>query len=310
MKIVLFGGSGFLGRRLIPKLLSKVHTVILVSRRPELVGRNIVPFVDVKEWSTPEKLASVIDGTDAVINLTGESIGTMRWSDARKKKLLASRIETTRSIVEAIGRTSRKPSVLLNASAVGYYGNVENDNVTENHPPGNDFLADLCVRWEAEASKAEPMGVRVVLPRTGIVLAKDGGALQRMLIPFRMFVGGPLGSGKQWFPWIHIDDEIDAMIYALEHSEISGPINLVAPESVTMRRFCFTLGKTMHRPSWAPVPAFILKIILGEMAESLVLGGQKVSSQKLIESGYQFKFSRIDEALAEILGGYIGTFRR
>lgn len=302
MKIVLFGGSGFLGGHLVPKLLSKGHTVILVSRRPELVRRKIVPFLDVKEWSTPEKLGSVIEGTDAVVNLMGESIGTKRWSDPRKKKLLASRIETTRTIVETIGKTSRKPSVLLNASAVGYYGNVENDEVTETYPAGNDFLAHLCVRWEAEARKAEPMGVRIVLPRTGIVLAKDGGALQRMLLPFRMFVGGPLGSGKQWFPWIHIDDEIDAMIYALEHSEISGPINLVAPESITMKQFCTALGNAMRRPSWAPVPSFVLKIILGEMADALVLGGQKVSSQKLIQSGYRFKFSRIDEALAEILG--------
>jgi len=300
MKIVLFGGSGFLGRHLVPKLLSKGHGVILVSRRSDVVRRTIVPFVDVVEWSIPDKLRSILEGVDAVVNLTGESIGTKRWSDARKKKLLTSRIESTRTIVEAIGKTSVKPSVLLNASAVGYYGNVANDEVTENHPPGNDFLADLCVQWEAEAKKAEPMGVRVILPRTGIVLAKDGGALQRMLLPFKMFVGGPLGSGTQWFPWIHIEDEINATIHLLEHPSISGPTNLAAPEVITMRQFSSALGRAMHRPSWASVPSFVLKVALGEMADALVLGGQKVVSRKLIESGYLFKFSNVDEALEEI----------
>jgi uncharacterized protein (TIGR01777 family) len=301
MKIVLFGGSGFLGKHLVPKLLAESHGVTLISRRPEIVRRRIVPFVEVKEWSTPEKLGSLLEGTDAFVNLAGESIGAKRWSVSRKDEILTSRIETTRTIVETIGKMSRKPSVLLSASAVGYYGNVEDEEVTETHLPGKDFLADVCVRWETEAMKAERLGVRVILPRTGIVLAKNGGALQRMLVPFRLFAGGPLGSGNQWFPWIHIDDEINAMIHTLEHSAISGPINLVAPESITMKQFCSAFGKAMHRPSWAPVPSFVLKVILGEMAEALVLGGQKVVSKKLVESGYRFKFSRIDEALVEIL---------
>jgi uncharacterized protein len=300
MKLVLFGGSGFLGRHLVPKLLSKGHNVILVSRRPDVVKRTIVPFVDVVEWSTPIKLGSILEGVDAVVNLMGESIGAQRWSNSRKKKLLTSRIETTQTIVESIAKTSVKPLVLLNASAVGYYGSVAIGEVTEHHPPGNDFLADLCVRWEAEARKAEPMGVRVLLPRTGIVLAKNGGALQRMLLPFRLFVGGPLGSGTQWFPWIHIDDEIDALIHLLEHSSISGPVNLAAPETITMSQFSAALGKALHRPSWAPVPSFILRVALGEMAEALVLGGQKIVAKKLVESGYQFKFPNVDEALAEI----------
>ena len=301
MKIVLFGGSGFLGKHLVPKLLAKGHNVTLISRRPEIVRRKIVPFVEVKEWSTPEKLGSLLEGTDAFVNLAGESIGAKRWSASRKDEILTSRIETTRTIVETIGKMSKKPSVLLSASAVGYYGNVENEEVTETHPPGKDFLADVCVRWEAEAMKVGRLGVRVVLPRTGIVLANNGGALQKMLVPFRLFAGGPLGSGNQWFPWIHIEDEINAIIYTLEHPAISGPINLVAPEAITMRQFCSALGSAMRRPSWAPVPSFVLKVVLGEMAEALVLGGQKVVSRKLIESGYRIKFSRIDEALAEIL---------
>jgi uncharacterized protein (TIGR01777 family) len=300
LKIVLFGGSGFLGKHLVPKLLAKGYGVTLISRRLEMVRKNLAPSVEVKEWSTSDKLASILEGTDAVVNLTGESIGAKRWSASRKNEMLSSRIETTRTIVQAIGKTTKKPSVLLNASAVGYYGNVENEEVTEDHQPGNDFLANLCVQWEEEAKKAERFGVRVVLPRTGIVLAKDGGALQKMLLPFRLFAGGPLGSGKQWFPWIHIDDEIDAMIFTLEHQSIGGPVNLVAPECITMKQFCSALGKAMHRPSWIPVPSFVLKIVLGEMAEALVLGGQKVASHKLLDSGYQFKCSSIDEALGQI----------
>ena len=262
--------------------------------------RTASPTVEVKAWLDPAGLAPIVNGADAVVNLTGESIGARRWSAKRKQEILSSRVETTRTIVEAIGRTSKKPSTLLNASAVGYYGIVENGEVTENHPPGNDFLADVCVRWEEEARKAERFGVRVVLPRTGVVLAKDGGALRRMTLPFKLFAGGPLGSGNQWFPWIHIEDEIGAMNHILQHPTISGPVNLAAPQPITMRQFCSALGKAMHRPSWAPVPTFVLKIILGEMAEALVLGSQKAVSQKLLDSGYRFKYSSIDDALAQI----------
>jgi uncharacterized protein len=300
MKIVIFGGSGFLGKHLIPRLLASGHSITLITRRPSAVTKDPFPSIDVEEWSTPERLAIVLDGIDAIVNLAGESIGAKRWTAARKNKILTSRVETTRAIVQTIERMSKKPSVLLSASAVGYYGNVENDEVTETHPPGNDFLANVCVRWEEGARKADRFGVRVVLPRTGIVLARDGGALQRMLLPFRLFVGGPIGTGKQWFPWIHIEDEIDAMTYLLEHSTISGPINLVAPESITMKKFCSALGKAMNRPSWAPVPSFVLKIALGEMAEALVLGGQKVVPKELVYAGFRFKYSRIDQALAEI----------
>jgi len=300
MKIVLFGGSGFLGKHLVPKLLTSNHTVTLISRRPGAVNDNLASAIEVRGWPSPENLGAMLEGSDALLNLTGESIGAKRWSASRKNELFSSRIETTRMIVEAIAHTTKKPGVLLNASAVGYYGNVKNEEVTEDYPPGNDFLADLCVRWEAEAREAEGFGVRVVLPRTGIVLASNGGALQKMLLPFRLFAGGPLGSGRQWFPWIHIDDEIDAMIYALEHPAISGPINLAAPESITMKQFCAVLGKAMHRPSWAPVPSFVLKLVLGEMAEALVLSGQKVVPRKLAMIGFQFKFPGIRQALAEI----------
>ncbi len=300
MKTVLFGGSGFLGKYLIAKLAENGHQITLVSRRPDIVGKTLPSSVSIKPWAPPEQLASILEGSDAIVNLAGASIGTKRWSTKRKEEILSSRIDSTQTIVEAIGRTSKKPSVLVNASAVGYYGNVPDDEVTETYPAGRDFLADVCARWEAEAMKAEQLGVRVVLLRSGIVLAKDGGALQRMLLPFRLCVGGPIGSGRQWFPWIHIDDEISAMVYALENSRIVGPVNLAAPDSITMKQFCTALGKAMHRPSWAPVPSFVLKIVLGEMAEALVLGGQKVIPKKLKEGGFRFRYTKVGDALSAI----------
>jgi len=300
MRITLLGGSGFLGKHLISALSASGHSITLITRRPQTVRQTVPPAVEVQRRSTPEALASIINESDAVVNLTGESIGAKRWSRKRKQEILSSRVETTRNVVEAIGRTSKKPSVLLNASAVGYYGNVQSGDVSERHPPGTDFLADVCVQWEAEARKAERFGVRVLLPRSGVVLANDAEALQRMMVPFKFFVGGPLGSGAQWFPWIHIDDEIGAMVHLLGNPTATGPYNFVAPESVTMRQFCSVLGKAMHKLSWAPVPSFVLKIVLGEMAEALVLGGQKAVPQKLMESGYQFRYSGIREALAQI----------
>ena len=303
MKIILFGGSGFLGSHLIQKLAATGHEVILVTRRPNSLVDTVPASVSVKSWFPLEGLSSIINGSDAVVNLIGESIGAKRWSPARKQEILSSRVDTTRSVVNAIGRTTRKPSVLLNASAVGYYGNVPDGEIVETHPSGNDFLADVCARWEAEALKVEQFGVRVVMPRSGLVLSDDGGALPRMLLPFRLFAGGTLGSGKQWVPWIHIDDEVNAMIYALGNSEISGPINSTAPEAVTMKQFCAAIGKAMHRPSWAPVPAFVLRTILGEMADALVLGGQKAVPTRLLESGFEFKYRKVEEALRSILRG-------
>jgi uncharacterized protein (TIGR01777 family) len=191
--------------------------------------------------------------------------------------------------------------VLINQSAVGYYGNVPVLPVEEDHPAGNDFLSYVCTQWEGEARKAEELGVRVVLPRTGIVLAARGGALPRMLLPFKLFIGGPLGSGTQWFPWIHLDDEIGALIVALENDQLSGPVNLAAPESVTMKQFCTALGNALHRPSWVPVPGVVLKIALGEMAGPLLLGGQRVIPRKLQEAGYSFKFPKLDDALRDVV---------
>jgi hypothetical protein len=302
MRVVVAGGSGLIGRKLIEELLRVQHKVTVLSRRPENV-RKIFSTVHVEFWDakTNDALIDVLDGADAIINLTGESIAAKRWTRIQKERILSSRIASTQAIIGAINQTRNKPSVLLNASAVGYYGNVPEGEVTEANPKGRGFLADVCALWEAEALKVQEAGVRVVLLRTGIVLDKNGGALRKFLLPFQFFIGGPMGSGKQWFPWIHIRDEVAAILFAMENERITGPLNLAAPESVRMLEFCRKLGKILHRPSWMNVPAFVLKIALGEMAESLLLDGQKVIPQKLIDTGFKFQFPKLEGALRDLL---------
>lgn len=302
MKIVAAGATGFIGRALLNHLVEAHHVVTLLTRNPiaakSLAGRSV--GIETWDGQTAGPWVRYVDGADAVINLAGGSIGAMRWTNARKALILDSRVNATKAIVAAIRRARKKPTVLVNASAVGYYGNVESGDVTESHPRGNDFLADVCARWEHEAIAAEALGVRVVIPRNGVVLERDGGALQRLLLPFTFFIGGPLGSGRQWFPWIHRNDVIDAVLFALEHRKISGPVNLTAPEPVTMKEFCNALGKALGRPSWAPVPALMLRIALGEMSQ-MILTGQRVIPNKLQEAGYIFKYPKLDRALAAIL---------
>jgi uncharacterized protein (TIGR01777 family) len=240
-----------------------------------------------------------LEGADAVINLAGESIAAKRWTAAQKELIVNSRLDATKVLVDAIGRVSAKPSVLVNASAVGYYGNVESGDVTEDHAKGTGFLADTCVRWEAEANRAKTLGGRVVIIRIGIVLEKGGGALSKMIPPFQMFLGGPLGSGRQWFPWVHREDVIGAILFALQNPNLSGPVNAVSPNPVTMKEFCKALGRAMHRPSSAPVPAFMVKLLLGEMSEML-LTGQRAVPKKLQDAGYRFRYPELDNALAAI----------
>jgi uncharacterized protein (TIGR01777 family) len=302
MKILLAGGTGFIGSALLKRLADEKESVILLTRRPEAAQALSMPSVEVEEWDgkTTGTWARRVEEVDGVMNLSGESIGAKRWTAVRKDLILRSRLESTRAIVSAISLARKKPKVLINASAVGYYGAVERGEVDESFPRGRDFLADTCGQWENEALRAEAFGVRVVLIRTGIVLDKNAGALKKFLLPFRLFVGGPLGSGRQWFPWIHLDDVVGAILFALRSGALSGPVNLAAPQPVTMREFCSALAKVLRRPSWAPVPPLILRIVLGEMA-GMVLTGQCVVPRKLQEAGYNFRYPRLDEALASIL---------
>ncbi len=282
-KIVGFGLSGLIGKPLVQKLAARYEWVKLthaVLRNPSEEGG----------WQKE------LEGATAVINLAGEPIAGKRWTAAQKKELRDSRLNTTRAIVNAIAKSKSKPEVFLNASAIGYYGPRGDEALEESAAAGQGFLAALCTEWEKEALRAELLGVRTVLLRTGIVLSKEGGALAKMLPPFQFFIGGPLGSGKQMMSWVHIDDEVNAIVKALEDPGIRGPVNLTAPRAVTMNEFAQTLGKVLKRPSCFPVPSFVLKPLLGEMSKML-LTGQRAYPKKLLDHGFQFQFPTLDEAL-------------
>jgi uncharacterized protein len=236
-----------------------------------------------------------VEGADAVVNLAGASVAGKRWKPAYKKEIEESRVRTTRALVDAIRAAQRKPRVLVNASAVGYYGGRGDEVLDESAAPGADFLAGVVRQWEAEAQRAP---VRSVQVRTGIVLSAHGGALEKMLPPFKAFVGGPVGSGKQWFPWIHIADEVAAILWCIDR-EVTGPVNLAAPGIVTMMQFAKALGRALHRPSWARVPAAPLKILLGEFASAL-LEGQRAVPKKLLDSGFRFRFEDVNAALRDL----------
>lgn len=297
MKIVLAGATGFIGKFLIRSLQKAGHSITLLTRRSITVKDATVLMWDAR---TLGKWSEYVDGADAVINLSGESIAAKHWSAGQKKRLTDSRILSTRVLVQAMAMASQKPRTLINASAVGYYGHVPEGDVTESFVPADDFMGRLCRDWEVEALKAEDFGVRVVLPRIGIVLGGDGGALQKMVLPFKFFVGGPLGSGQQWMPWIHRDDVIAGFQFLLYHPAIYGAVNFTAPDPVQMKEFCKTIGNILHRPSWAPVPSWVLKLLLGEMS-AIVLNGQKAVPKKLIEAGFEFKYTDLEKALLAAL---------
>ncbi len=299
MKIIIAGGTGFIGSALVSQLRNKGHEIILLSRGDRTGPDNLLHYL---KWDgrTLGPWADEMERADAVINLAGEPIVNKRWTPEQKRMIVNSRIDATRALVGAIEKAKRKPRVLINASAVGYYGNVPEGDVTEAHPMGEGFLAGTCCQWEKESVVAEKMDVRTVLLRFGIVLEKDGGVLRKMIPLFKIFAGGHLGSGRQWFPWIHRDDVVGIILFALDNGAISGPINATAPNPVTMRDFCQELGKVLQRPSWVPVPGFALKLVLGEMSDVL-LGGQKAIPQKLLNNNYSFKFSKLEDALRSSL---------
>jgi uncharacterized protein (TIGR01777 family) len=297
MKIVVAGGTGLIGSALTSRLLDQGHSVATLTRSP--VARMPARNQRWHTWSPPAPGAwqKAIDGADAVVNLAGEPIAAKRWSEAQKKKIRSSRIDSTRALVEAIAKAERKPRLFINGSAVGYYGPHGDEVLTESSPPGDDFLARVCVAWEDEAMKAQEHGVAVVRLRTGIVLAREGGALAKMAPPFKLFAGGTLGSGRQWMPWIHLEDEIGLILFLLEHPEARGAVNAAAPNPATMKEFCQTLGRVLRRPCWAPVPAFALRLMLGEMAEML-LAGQRVMPDAARRLGYSFRYPNLHDALS------------
>ena len=299
MNILITGGTGFIGSALSRELSNSGHKVIIASRRktpPKLENIEIV------RWDIQTPLSSeIMSGIDAVINLAGESLISGRWTEKRKERIMSSRVNTTRLLVESMKNANPKPKVLISVSAVGYYGPHGDEYVTEDFPPASDFLAEVCKAWEKEALKAQELGVRVVITRFGVVLESDGGALSKMAIPFKFFLGGHLGSGQQWFSWVHREDLIGFMKYALENESVSGHFNLTSPQPVTNKEFCSALGKALNRPSWFHVPAFMIKLTLGEVGKVL-LTGQRVLPEKALKAGYQFKYPEINEALMAIFG--------
>jgi uncharacterized protein (TIGR01777 family) len=297
MQIVISGATGFLGRPLAAALASDGHTVIVLSRGGSAPPRAAARLVAWTPDGTAGAWAAVIDGAGAVINLAGESIAGGRWTAARKRRIHDSRVLATRSLVEAIRQARTPPPVFVSGSAVGYYGPLQDQVATEATPAGTDFLATVCAAWEAEALRAQSARTRVVCVRTGLVLERDGGALPQMLPPFRFGAGGPVGSGRQYWPWIHRQDWIDLARFAIATPAIVGPLNATAPAPVRNAEFARALGRAMHRPAVMPAPGFALKLLLGEMAEGLLLSGQRAVPEKAQRHGYRFTFSNIDDAL-------------
>ena len=302
MNIVVTGGTGFIGRALCATLLQSGHSVSVFTRNPDQHRNQSGVGVKQVLWNgeSTGDWERVLEGADAVINLAGAPIADARWTPARKQLLIDSRVHTTRIIVEAMSRRSSEPRVLISASGIGYYGASDDRVLDEGSARGQGFLADLCLAWEAEALRAAEFGVRVVVLRTGMVLEQEGGALPKMLLPFRLFAGGPIMPGTQWVSWIHRRDHIGLIQWALTTATVSGPINAVAPEPVTMKTFCEVLGRVLHRPSWLPVPGFALNILLGELG-TLMTTGQRVIPAKAIAGGYRFQYPTLESALRVVL---------
>ncbi|MBW4494068.1 MAG: TIGR01777 family oxidoreductase [Oscillatoria princeps RMCB-10] len=305
MKVAITGATGFVGSRLVERLRSQGHQIVVLTRNPERARRvfpaeafgnlEVVALTPAESGSWQQSVA----GCDGVVNLAGAPIAEERWTPARKQEILDSRKRGTEKIVAAIAGANPKPSVLVSASAIGYYGASETATFDETSPAGEDFLAQVCQVWEAEAEKVKQTGTRLVIVRTGIVLGM-GGALGKMLLPFKLFAGGPLGSGRQWFSWIHRDDLVNLILRSLAQPEMQGVYNATAPNPVRMDEFCKALGEVMNRPSWLPVPGFALEALLGDAAQ-VVLEGQQVLPKRTLESGFEYKYPTVKQALQQIL---------
>jgi uncharacterized protein (TIGR01777 family) len=307
MKVAIAGATGFVGSRLVERLQAEGHQIVVFSRSREraerLFPRSTFPNVEIVVYNptTPGDWQQAIAGCEGVVNLAGEAIADGRWTETRKQEILQSRQLATQNIVAAINQASPKPAVLVNASAVGYYGTSETATFDETSAAGQDFLAQVCQTWEAEAQKVKDSGTRLVIVRIGIVLGM-GGALAKMLPPFKLFAGGPIGSGRQWFSWIHREDLVNLILQALTQPNMQGVYNGTAPNPVRMAEFCQALGEVLNRPSWLPVPDFALEALLGDGAK-VVLEGQQVLPKHTLADGFQYRYPTVKQALSEILAG-------
>jgi uncharacterized protein (TIGR01777 family) len=296
MKILIGGSHGLVGTALIKSLEADGHEIFRLVRYAPRSESEI-------EWS-PDRYSIAlarIEGFDAVVNLAGESIAAGRWTEDKKRSIRESRVKGTKLLGDALANLTDRPRTFICASAIGYYGNRGDEILTETSAPGNDFLAEVCAEWEKATALATEKGIRVVNARFGVILDKQGGALAKMLPPFRMGVGGKIGSGKQWMSWIALDDVIGALKFALQNVAVAGPTNFVAPNPVTNAEFTKTLGKALSRPTLFPIPAFAVRLLFGEMGEALLLGGQRVEPERLKRAGYGFEYSNLERAMGHVL---------
>lgn len=303
MRVIITGGSGLIGRSLAAKLINDKHDVIILSRSPQR-AKGIPAGVKVEKWDavTSAGWGHLADGADAIVNLAGAGIADARWSAKRKELIGESRMLAGRAVVEAVEAAENKPKVVIQASAVGYYGGSDSDTIlTEESSPGSDYLAQICFEWERSTKAVEAMGVRLAIIRTGIVLSNSGGAWPKIKLPFTFFAGGPLGSGNQWYPWIHIADQVRAIEFLINNESVSGVFNLTAPVPVTNKAMAQTIGGVMGRPAFMPAPGFAMKAALGEMA-TILLDGQRAIPERLTQLGFTFHYPEIEEAVRNLTG--------
>lgn len=301
MRVVITGGTGLIGRALATDLAASGRDVIVLSRSPER-ATDLPAGVRAVRWDgrTAQGWGHLVGGAEAVVNLAGENLAAGRWTAARRARIRESRLHAGAAVVEAIRAADEKPRLLIQASAVGYYGPRGDEELAETAPPGNDFLARLCLEWEASTAAVEGLGVRRASIRSGLVLSAHGGALPRLLLPFRFFAGGRLGTGRQWYPWIHLADEVAAIRFLIEAEGVDGPINLTAPRPVTNAALSATIGRVLGRPALLPTPGFALRLALGDMA-TVVLDGQRAVPARLLALGFRFRFTEIEAALRDLL---------
>ena len=298
MNVLITGGTGFIGKVLCKRLLVEGHSLFILTRRPETVtgqGKAISQLSELPESGDASRI-------DAVINLAGEPIANKRWSAKQKELIISSRLDTTRMLIDYFKEVTHSPSVFISGSAIGYYGTgVSNEELNEGAAGDDSFSSKLCQQWESKALEAQDLGIRTCLLRTGIVLGKDGGALSKMLLPFKLGLGGRIGCGDQWMPWIHVDDLVSIILHCIDNESLSGPVNGTAPSPVTNGAFSRELARALRRPALFPLPAFVVRLLMGEMGEELLLSGKKIVPEKLLHSGFNFHYDSLQAALRNIV---------